>query len=1196
MVRFVALMSVAALGFTAPPAWANGSVHTTYLWHLHQPIYWPDQRRAGGDDQYENAWDSIQQRDLGAAHPQNNLREIFGKDDRVAAYQWRTRDALSTVLGLPDAGAQVNYSGALMENVASLGLAGQLGYSAAWPSAISEARGWLTSGGRRRLDLTVFAYHHALLPLASERTQWLQIRLQQERMQQVWGIAPGAARGFFPPEMAFSERLIPVLEDLGIAWVIVSTEHLSRACPDFPVVLGSGGVNCDPPNPADQINPPGVDFWRRSIDRGCSPVAAYPFAYVPHRVQHVDPATGAVSSVIAVPSDQALSWNDGYSALSAGALDTIAAGNDPARPMLVVLAHDGDNAWGGGYSYYMEAVQSFCNDAASRGYSPSTVEEYLADHPVPPDDVVHVEDGAWVNADSDFGSPLFLNWLYPLLTASGQIDPVNGWHYKAREYAIFTAAENRIRTAENLAGGPATTRIAHVLDPGPGTTAVERAWHYYLASMDSGNVYYGNPDDMEIKGTVGCNEAFEHVDPILAGMSPAQDTTEPTIFIPQRHPWNPGAVSFGAQYGYRPHINDGSFVVWCFVDDVSGLESVTLYHRTDADGVNPLGSTQNETYAGGPEVGPWQGVPMAVRPFPAENIYGWGGLDYFELPAHIAQHCAATVPPQPNSLIDYYVEAVDTRGNVARSPIQHVWVGDGSGQTGGRVQTSPDPLVRGQSGTVLYEDEGGPLQGAPTVLMHFGFDGWAGGTVADTPMAFNAASGKWEATLAMPATRTQFDCVFHNGAGTWDNNGGQDWHFPLSPPPVPTGHAFIAPNPPTAGESALLSYEPAGGPLAGASAVFAHVAFNGGAIEITPDPPMDFEEGSGRWEATIDVPAAATSVTATFNDGAGTVDDQAGAPWTWTVNVPPQPVVVLTPDPPVRGADCLIAYLPTGRPLAGATQVLLHHGFNNWSPVISPDLPMTLNGATGRWEVTVSIPADAAELDFVFTDGAGVWDNNGTLDWKIATVALSPDPLPTGVMTVDMRDFGEDPLGEQFVTDLMTRDAGLLRIANTVLGRNLTGPAMGLLLVGTVGAGDEPDGGLLPAARPEDLLEAQAFTALFNTEIPPTHAPPIGLDWHLNGSAILDPVPDGAGGVTLVLRTPPPHPKLAPLASAGTTVLDCLSLAGAAIRLTGGNETTELTGTLNGVELSVGDLAEILAIINDSFRGGVPTGAVIAPL
>src|SRR5438034_533503 len=39
------LVLAALLGALAWNAPANNSVHTSWLWHLHQPIYWPDRRR-----------------------------------------------------------------------------------------------------------------------------------------------------------------------------------------------------------------------------------------------------------------------------------------------------------------------------------------------------------------------------------------------------------------------------------------------------------------------------------------------------------------------------------------------------------------------------------------------------------------------------------------------------------------------------------------------------------------------------------------------------------------------------------------------------------------------------------------------------------------------------------------------------------------------------------------------------------------------------------------------------------------------------------------------------------------------------------------------------------------------------------------------------------------------------------------------
>ena len=86
-------------------------VHTTYLWHMQQPIYWPDASNAnpfhwqavkeshdmkfGGQNNYPD----------GLAHPLNDLEEIFSKPDRVAVYQYSPKDAVQTLLGYSEAGA-----------------------------------------------------------------------------------------------------------------------------------------------------------------------------------------------------------------------------------------------------------------------------------------------------------------------------------------------------------------------------------------------------------------------------------------------------------------------------------------------------------------------------------------------------------------------------------------------------------------------------------------------------------------------------------------------------------------------------------------------------------------------------------------------------------------------------------------------------------------------------------------------------------------------------------------------------------------------------------------------------------------------------------------------------------------------------------------------------------------------------------
>ena len=759
-------------------------LHFTYVWHLEQPIYWPDQQLSA-PDRYERAWESILRKDGGAAHPSNNLRDIFGWPDRVAAYQYRCRDSINAIRGHAEAGAQISYSGGLIENIQSLGAANQLGYSPTWYTWLREARGWATVGqAKPRCDLVIFPFHHPLLPLIDEAAVRKEIQLYKAIYAEAWGASPGLSKGLFPPEMAFSMRLIKVLAQEGIDWVIVSSEHLSRSCANFPVIYGTGGINCDPPNLADQLNPPQQNWYRKQIDRGCSPVSALPFGNVPHRARHVDPATGQVYQVIVVPSEQALSWDNGYAAMGTGPFNTLDAHNDPARPMLVVMSHDGDNAWGGGYSYYLEATPNLVNAAQGEGFTATVIEEYLADHPVPADDFVHVEDGAWVNADGDFGSPLMLNWNWPLVNASGQIDIPNGWAEDERNWAVITAAQNRVLTAEQIAGGVNLGRILH---PDAATTRAERAWHYFLAALNSGYMYYGTAEDMEVKPTVACNEAVEHADVVIGDA--ALDATPPTIWLPQRHPWNPGSTNFGPQYGYQQYQSNGDFWVWTFVHDVSGVTSVTLRYRVDADGVNSLATTQNETYAGGPEVGPWQGLPMTHRVFPAGNVYNDPNINFFEMPQYIADQYYVQVTGLRSVLIDYYVEAVDGKGLVARSPIQHVYIGSGEGGgSGGDVVTiDPAPAQAGQPVTIRYHPTGRPLQGATQVYLHYGFNQWNPVIAPDPAMTWVAADAVWQVTVPVLSSATQLDMVFNNGAGTWDNNNGADWHFSVTgggPPPA----------------------------------------------------------------------------------------------------------------------------------------------------------------------------------------------------------------------------------------------------------------------------------------------------------------------------------------------------------------------------------------------------------------------------
>jgi hypothetical protein len=757
---------------------AFAQVYTTYHWHLHQPIYWPE-TSTSNNNTYQKAYESMVS---GGIHPQNDLDQIFSWPDRVAAYQFRIRDAIGSIQQA-DGGAQISYSGSLVENVESLAHAGSLGYDDNWENANRQARNWLTSGGNRKLDIVIFPYHHALGPLIDEKSLRKEIQLYKQLYPAIWG--SDLSLGYFPAELSFSERMIQVLVEEGIEWVFVPSNHLSRACANFPLTLGTGGEMCDPPNPADMLNPPQSNWFSKTIDRGCTPKDAYPFAFQPHKAKYVNPETGQEYKITVVPVAQAMSWTDGYQQYGTSDIDQIAWTATGNSNILVVLAHDGDNAYGGGYSYYMESVHQFCDAAAAKGYTPTVVQEYLEDNPVSQTDVIHVEDGSWVNADGDFGSPDFINWNWPLFNQSGQFDIAAGWAEDERNWAVITAAQNRVETAEQIAGG---VNIAQVQSPGPAASNAELAWHFFLPSLASCYMYYGTSLDMEVKPTIACNNAIEKANLVIG--TGLQDRTPPTIWIPQQLPHNPGGTGFGSLWGYKSVSHPRDFWVWTFVSDVSGVAQVTLKYRIDNDGTNPLSSNQNETYAGGSEVGAWVSLPMQYRDFPAGNVYNNPEIDFFEMPLDVADQYYVHVQDPAivatgGVLVDYYVEAADSKGFVKRSPILHTFVGtgdgSGTGTTGNVVSWLPENPEAANTVSISYDLSKGTLPaGTNPVKIHVGHSTWQDIITPDPAMTFDPNTSKWMYQYVIPGDATSVDVVFNNGLGAWDNNSGQDWHISVT--------------------------------------------------------------------------------------------------------------------------------------------------------------------------------------------------------------------------------------------------------------------------------------------------------------------------------------------------------------------------------------------------------------------------------
>ncbi|MEN1678130.1 MAG: hypothetical protein AAGJ46_00945 [Planctomycetota bacterium] len=732
-------------------SFAQEPVNVGFLWHMHQPIYYPGE--------------SIAQTDA-AGRFSFSVTDVHNQ--RFGPYTSWPQNAINAGNSLPHLGAQVSFSGSLMENLNTLeGNGTNGGMWNNWENSYRQAASQNTSLGNSRLDLVGFGYHHPLMPLLDERDMRMQIRLHKHAHEQTWGPNVPYSKGIFPAETAFSARMIPALKAEGLEWAIFDSIHLERAVENYPHTPAS---NLYPPNRADQINPALPDEqWVQLGNLWAPSKVAAPFAYRPHYTQHVDPATGQIEKIVAVPAARYEGNEDGRGGFGALQYEQVMSqyrhlNTDPNHPMFVLLHHDGDNFGGGSEAYYNGNFQNMVNWAQNTpDYDVTTVQDYLDRFPPNPNDVVHIESGSWAGADN--GDPEFKKWL-------GDPDPPGpgetaGWSPDRNSWAVLTAAKNRVYTAHDLQlGGPETFPNMQNVMTGTGS-ATERAWHYLLQAQASDHWYWDGTEIWDSNVTRGSNLAAAQADTVLAnfgqGSGPITESTPPTVFLPQREAYNPGGLEWG------PLPEDSDFEVWTYAYDVSGLESVNLMYRIDADGVNPLGSTQNETYAGGAEVGDWISIAMTSSDTPPPS--GILGATYRAL------RYGADIEGVTDSLVDYYVEAVDSQGNIQRSDIQHVYVGAGSVVGTDRVTLSPDPPIAGDSTLVSFDPAGGPLSDADSVLAHVGYNGWSIVQPQDTLLTWDASEGRWSGSVPIDPTATELNLVFNNGGGVWDNNGGADWAF-----------------------------------------------------------------------------------------------------------------------------------------------------------------------------------------------------------------------------------------------------------------------------------------------------------------------------------------------------------------------------------------------------------------------------------
>lgn len=917
------------------------NVRVSRFWHNHQPIYWPEwNNNIGENNRVQFAQDSIvlkpsQYYDTTSQHPDNNLTDIFGTSDRVNAYQSGPRNSLALLSS--SAGYAISYSGSLIENVRSLGRANNLGYGSGWYDGYREATTWTTPSGGPRMDMVGFTYHHSLGPVLPKAVFRKEIQIFKQAWWKAWNKNSDLSdhsKGFFPTEMAFTTEMIDVLRDEGYEWVIVASHHLSRTCPTY---LQQGtpesnyGINSSPPNKADQLGPsPTTGWWYGSPNPGNAAWNVSPFAYQLHKVKYVNPSNGAEKTMIAVPSDDVLSYKAGYSGAEIGMVSGNIApyATDASNPAIVLPATDGDNAWGGGSSSWMESTPSFFSACDSAGYGPTSIQDFVNQFGGNAT-TAHIEDGAWIFPEMCYGSPYFLKWVDPPTNPNNlpacypntQVDlETPGFALKFWDWSPVIAGANWCETAEQIledeGGTVADWKIATPYD-WDGTYSspneVERAWHIFLAGLDSGFNYYGGlGNDDEVKQSLANRRAIEMLSPWMTTERRNNDRTPPSMFRPQRFPYNPGTNTFG---WFNVNPTNGSFnkkmgsdfYVWTHVYDLSGIPDggVVLKVRRDKDGSNSMANNDNETYAGGGDVEGWISIPMTKRVLPKDRatlnaLANNGQIDYFIEAAEIADYYFAKVTQFRNALVDYYIEAQDTKGNAYKSDIQHVYVVD-DGTPGGSVPSatfSPSAPSDCAPITVDFNAATSVLATATTVnaFYHFSTNSGDWTTTAMTRTSSNTFSITF-ATNVIPDNAPQLEIAFTDGVN-WESNGGSNWKVPIRDCEAPefVNGVSIIPATPAAGESVTVSYDPTGRPLASATNVNIHHGYNGANWTTVPGVAMAIS--NTYWTYTYTVPVAASNIVMCFNDGI-TWDNNGGNNWTFAVTPtePPPPVpdgVVIT--------------------------------------------------------------------------------------------------------------------------------------------------------------------------------------------------------------------------------------------------------------------------------------------------------------
>ena len=336
----------------------------------------------------------------------------------------------------------------------------------------------------------------------------------------------------------------------------------------------------------------------------------------------------------------------------------------------------------------------------------------------------HIPMGIWAGQIADFNTAMGTELAAPT-NFSGQkfghvVSLEYGYHYLERNFALLQAAINYAETAEQIwldshpnYWSPSTdaerqvTYEGNQLNPymfsfpvkgdaskdyAGGANPAELGWYFLIASIDSGFGYYDENTDDNVKPTLGFNQSLYFTEPYV-NQHISEDRTGPSMWWVQRYPYNPGSANASKAEGWTTVYADNVFAIYTYAFDASGIDDVKVKIRVHKDKrMSPTDIAPRvydpAAHAGvancdPSQVGEWKTYDTRKRDLsPVINGVPWqvsANSKVMEVvPAQkIGDTYYAYISDYRDQLIDYYMEATDSKGNVTKSEIQSVYVGAG---------------------------------------------------------------------------------------------------------------------------------------------------------------------------------------------------------------------------------------------------------------------------------------------------------------------------------------------------------------------------------------------------------------------------------------------------------------------------------------------------------------------------------------